>query len=712
MDKKLDKKLDLSRLAKRLVSEDGMADSGAACSAIQEYKRFLCLVSEWDTVGHACYIPAPAVDKVWQRHVLDTQQYFDDCEAFDVPGYYLHRHELWSIKSWPQHSKVIPAGSEIGSLSADAAVVQGHYNATKAAYLRAFGEAPRQDVWPDQYEYTAPVGGHRQLNNSSGDMYVAYALPQALLPRDTHTLYSAVSIEEYAMPTEQELMDDLKWVGDLVFDSLPTKKNVCAEGEALTRISFDSDVGRDTAVGRVVREYARFLLLIMKKKKIFHLKNRKIWNGDLEDEEEFSHYEFESDAELTPSKLVDECWHAHILRSPAYFEFCTKHAPFGEYIHHFPHFDKPHGYHVPGFKATLELYKQEFGGEIPVKSVWGVLGESGGGCGGGGCGGGGDGGDGGGGCGGGDGGGACSAALCMFSNHNRTRNSHAAKVRPLIDNSLVGFGGNCGAGIFTSSCGAGLGNAVDPSDLRRPQDRPKVNIIPNYRKVRPGTDTAIQKILCEINVFETCLNKHNLSSSVPAPTSCIKLAAYSTTYMKEGFLCSGPTPVPIKFMSPAYVSSALFSQFQAAMSDAITNRYQAAVLISRLSGSNLKDGYWRTWKISVFGAITSVLDAINQALSQINLMAVIVFVENRGGEVYITPKLAGIWSAPPGGALAFHTPMIAGAPKRGRELAWSDESLMSPENITRLNREILPTSQDGIVEGSWELLHSGKVCCT
>ena len=35
-----------------------------------------------------------------------------------------------------------------------------------------------------------------------------------------------------------------------------------------------------------------------------------------------------------------------------------KYAPTGEYIHHFPHFDNPHNFHVPGFNATLALYKE------------------------------------------------------------------------------------------------------------------------------------------------------------------------------------------------------------------------------------------------------------------------------------------------------------------------------------------------------------------
>jgi hypothetical protein len=35
-------------------------------------------------------------------------------------------------------------------------------------------------------------------------------------------------------------------------------------------------------------------------------------------------------------------------------QFCM----FMDYIHHSPHFDKPHDYHVPGFRDTRRLYKE------------------------------------------------------------------------------------------------------------------------------------------------------------------------------------------------------------------------------------------------------------------------------------------------------------------------------------------------------------------
>ena len=37
---------------------------------------------------------------------------------------------------------------------------------------------------------------------------------------------------------------------------------------------------------------------------------------------------------LTPSKVVDEVWHAHVLRSEEYAAFCSKYV--GWYVHHQP----------------------------------------------------------------------------------------------------------------------------------------------------------------------------------------------------------------------------------------------------------------------------------------------------------------------------------------------------------------------------------------
>jgi hypothetical protein len=84
---------------------------------------------------------------------------------------------------------------------------------------------------------------------------------------------------------------------------------------------------------------------------------------------------------FTPSKLVDELWHRHILDTVAYCNFCRRVN--GAYLHHTPHYGKPHTFHDPGFKATLQAYEDKYE-RAPPDQIWGTVGESGGGnCGGG-----------------------------------------------------------------------------------------------------------------------------------------------------------------------------------------------------------------------------------------------------------------------------------------------------------------------------------------
>ena len=111
--------------------------------------------------------------------------------------------------------------------------------------------------------------------------------------------------------------------------------------------------------------------------------------------------------QFTPSKTVDEIWHAHICSSLHYALFCravdsfslefsleteaktkaSEDAYHASYLHHCPAYEEDHSVHVPAWRATLHAYRKQFG-ELPPASSWGAMGESGG-CGGcGGCGGG------------------------------------------------------------------------------------------------------------------------------------------------------------------------------------------------------------------------------------------------------------------------------------------------------------------------------------
>lgn len=173
----------------------------------------------------------------------------------------------------------------------------------------------------------------------------------------------------------------------------------------------------------------------------------------------------------------------------------------------------------------------------PARSVWGVLGESGGGCGsscgGGGCGGGGCGSGCGGGDGGGDGGGGadcgggagdcgggadCGAGDCSGGGERRRRSPKAVR-----NFSKQGAGIGCGAGIHKAACGVGN---IDSSDTRR-KSTPKY-----FTKQRIAIENSARcKLVCDIAIIPKCLNMFQLPD---APVSeYIIRAPYDFTYQYE-----------------------------------------------------------------------------------------------------------------------------------------------------------------------------------
>ena len=64
---------------------------------------------------------------------------------------------------------------------------------------------------------------------------------------------------------------------------------------------------------------------------------------------------------LPPSKEIDEVWHAHVLHTEDYIEFCNK--AFGYYLHHHPHLVKEASSLEEInklFTKTQEFYHTEF----------------------------------------------------------------------------------------------------------------------------------------------------------------------------------------------------------------------------------------------------------------------------------------------------------------------------------------------------------------
>jgi hypothetical protein len=298
--------LDLKRLAKRLVSEDGLKDEAFAHEVIAEYKKFFfLLVDSSDESPSRRYLPSSAVDLVWQRHMLDTFNYFEDCAKFDMPGGYCHRHELYSTSDGTLSSAEVSEDKGWHPASMDVSA-QGHYVLTLKEYESVYGCAPREDIWPRVYDFVAQHEKRKVKTHLDGreEKCLSYAVPHALLPACE---YGPVDITNYSVPAEDVLVKGLMWVGELVYDTLPLKQLKCAKGEAIGQISFEAHQ-REQAVAKVVKEYARFLLLVMSSNAERMLASKQ---GGL----------LEAKPEVTPSKLVDELWHAHILCSPAYLCF-------------------------------------------------------------------------------------------------------------------------------------------------------------------------------------------------------------------------------------------------------------------------------------------------------------------------------------------------------------------------------------------------------
>lgn len=69
-------------------------------------------------------------------------------------------------------------------------------------------------------------------------------------------------------------------------------------------------------------------------------------------------------AELTPSKLLDEYWHTHILDTKAYMNDCEK--LFGSYLHHYPYFglEGDADARDAGFELVSALFKKHFNLEL------------------------------------------------------------------------------------------------------------------------------------------------------------------------------------------------------------------------------------------------------------------------------------------------------------------------------------------------------------
>jgi hypothetical protein len=181
--------------------------------------------------------------------------------------------------------------------------------------------------------------------------------------------------------------EDLDWLGLAVAKELPLKQAVCKKAEPLRQIAI-----KDPSA--TVAEYKKFLRMMVDEKgawvstvprpplflttkhslsvsrgeKISHtyfarsrpsapgLRPRRVESLHVLPARQRSARFLTGPScrthQFTPSKLVDELWHRHMLDSVAYCEFCERVS--GGYLHHTPHYGQPHSFHDPGFTATLK----------------------------------------------------------------------------------------------------------------------------------------------------------------------------------------------------------------------------------------------------------------------------------------------------------------------------------------------------------------------
>jgi len=254
------------------MAEDGFESYTTAMRSIAEYEKFFLLAARHRDLPH---VPSHRVDIVWQRHMLDTVAYAEDCTRW--AGAYLHRIDV---------------------------VLPDAYRKT----LDRLGVAD-PEIWDQPGPASISVHGPDPINQEE--------LHGSLEKEDFSALLARVRFSLQNKPGHPT------WVA-----------------EARELLEADSLLA--------VEEYRRFIGLLISEA-----------------------------GPLTPSKLLDEFWHQHVLDSRNYASFCSRTA--GRFLHHIPNYEKPHEYHDPAFRRTHDLYRKRFGYGPPDR-VWSYMGESGGGC--------------------------------------------------------------------------------------------------------------------------------------------------------------------------------------------------------------------------------------------------------------------------------------------------------------------------------------------
>lgn len=98
--------LDLSKIAIKLMDvHEGEGWSKRQCEEVtEEYRRYLTLNLLYPKAN---IVPNIAVDTMWHYHILDTQAYYDDCQA--IFGHILHHYPYFGMGGATEHKQFISA---------------------------------------------------------------------------------------------------------------------------------------------------------------------------------------------------------------------------------------------------------------------------------------------------------------------------------------------------------------------------------------------------------------------------------------------------------------------------------------------------------------------------------------------------------------------------------------------------------------------------
>eukprot|EP00762_Andalucia_godoyi_P006657 ANDGO_06237.mRNA.1 hypothetical protein TTHERM_00348080 len=156
------KTADLSKVKRRVIKELNWTSEYAE-SAVQEYRKFICLAAH----GFPA-VPCRDVDEVWHNHILFTQDYTTFCD--DIFGFYLHHDPMDSSET------VVPVQQKNATGAVENVTGSPHdaYSQTLEMYVKVFGTKP-DAMWGSHSADTAALCFARNTDSNAEKAALCFA---------------------------------------------------------------------------------------------------------------------------------------------------------------------------------------------------------------------------------------------------------------------------------------------------------------------------------------------------------------------------------------------------------------------------------------------------------------------------------------------------------------------------------------------------------